>query len=42
MPLLLFTELSSRLANRVRLTSDGHLPYLTAVDAALAVTLTTP
>jgi len=28
------TDLRSRLANRVQLTSDGHRPYLTAVDAA--------
>jgi IS1 family transposase len=27
-------DLESRLANRVQLTSDGHRPYLTAVDAA--------
>jgi len=26
-------DLKSRLANRVQLTSDGHRPYLTAVDA---------
>src|SRR6202795_2492678 len=32
---LAFThDLESRLANRVQLTSDGHRPYLTAVDAA--------
>jgi IS1 family transposase len=28
------SDLRSRLANRVQLTSDGHKPYLTAVDAA--------
>ena len=27
------TDLKGRLANRVQLTSDGHRPYLTAVDA---------
>jgi IS1 family transposase len=27
-------DLEGRLANRVQLTSDGHRPYLTAVDAA--------
>src|SRR5471032_378216 len=27
-------DLESRLANRVQLTSDGHAPYLQAVDAA--------
>jgi IS1 family transposase len=27
-------DLESRLANRVQLTSDGHAPYLAAVDAA--------
>ena len=27
------TDLRSRLANRIQLTSDGHRPYLTAVDA---------
>jgi hypothetical protein len=26
-------DLRSRLANRVQLTSDGHRPYLTAVDS---------
>ena len=26
-------DLRSRLTNRVQLTSDGHRPYLTAVDA---------
>jgi hypothetical protein len=26
-------DLRSRLANRVQLTSDGHRPYLSAVDA---------
>jgi IS1 family transposase len=32
---LAFThDLESRLSNRVQLTSDGHRPYLTAVDAA--------
>jgi IS1 family transposase len=32
---LAFThDLESRLANRVQLTSDGHAPYLQAVDAA--------
>jgi hypothetical protein len=31
---LAFTaDLRSRLINRVQLTSDGHRPYLTAVDA---------
>jgi IS1 family transposase len=29
-------DLESRLANRVQLTSDGHAPYLQAVDAAFA------
>jgi hypothetical protein len=29
-------NLESRLANRVQLTSDGHRPYLTAVEAAFA------
>jgi IS1 family transposase len=34
---LTFThDLESRLANRVQLTSDGHAPYLQAVDAAFA------
>jgi hypothetical protein len=28
------TDLASRLANRVQLTTDGHHAYLTAVDAA--------
>jgi IS1 family transposase len=27
------TDLRSRLANRIQLTSDGHRPYLTAVDS---------
>jgi IS1 family transposase len=31
--LSLVTDLRDRLANRVQLTSDGHRPYLTAVDA---------
>jgi hypothetical protein len=32
---LAFThDLESRLANRVQLTSDGHRPYLQAVEAA--------
>jgi hypothetical protein len=26
-------DLKDRLANRVQLTSDGHRPYLTAVDS---------
>lgn len=26
-------DLKTRLANRVQLTSDGHRPYLTAVDS---------
>ncbi|UGA47227.1 DDE-type integrase/transposase/recombinase [Bradyrhizobium quebecense] len=29
-------DLESRLANRVQITSDGHAPYLQAVDAAFA------
>jgi IS1 family transposase len=29
-------DLESRLANRIQLTSDGHRPYLTAVEAAFA------
>jgi hypothetical protein len=29
-------DLESRLANRVQLTSDGHRPYLYAVEAAFA------
>jgi IS1 family transposase len=29
-------DLEGRLANRVQLTSDGHRPYLTAVEAAFA------
>jgi IS1 family transposase len=29
-------DLESRLANRVQITSDGHRPYLTAVEAAFA------
>jgi IS1 family transposase len=34
---LTFThDLESRLAHRVQLTSDGHRPYLTAVEAAFA------
>lgn len=34
---LAFThDLESRLANRVQLTSDGHAPYLQAVDAAFS------
>jgi hypothetical protein len=34
---LAFThDLESRLANRVQLTSDGHRPYLQAVEAAFA------
>jgi hypothetical protein len=37
LPALAFThDLESRLANRVQLTSDGHRPYLTAVEAAFA------
>jgi IS1 family transposase len=31
---LFMEDLASRLANRVQLTSDGHKPYLKAVDAA--------
>ncbi len=32
------SDLASRLANRVQLTTDGHHAYLTAVDDAFAVT----
>lgn len=36
-------DLASRLATRVQLTTDGHRPYLEAVEgASLAVTLITP
>ena len=33
---LFISDLASRLANRVQLTTDGHRPYLTAVDEAFA------
>jgi IS1 family transposase len=35
-------DLASRLANRVQLTSDGHKPYLEAVEDASARTSITP
>jgi hypothetical protein len=31
-------DLAGRLANRVQLTTDGHRPYLTAVEDAFGLT----
>ena len=35
-------DLRKRLRNRVQLSSDGHKPYLIAVEEAFGVTWTTP
>jgi IS1 family transposase len=34
---LFIEDLASRMANRVQLTSDGHTPYLTAVESAFGI-----
>ncbi len=36
------SDLKARLTNRVQLSTDGHKPYLRAVEATLARTWTTP
>jgi hypothetical protein len=36
---LFIDDLASRLANRVQLTSDGHRPYLEAIEGAIHVWL---
>lgn len=39
---LFMLDLASRLSNRVQLTTDGHRPYLEAVEDAFAAMWITP